>query len=99
MRARQYSSPAISLMARVLQRGAQTGAFRADLRARDVYLMSAALAYFYLSNRYTLSAFLGEDLDAPEALAYWEEYIIDAVLRQVSAAPNGKPNGRASRSA
>ncbi len=99
LRAREYSSPAISLMARVLQRGAQAGAFRPDLRARDVYLMSAALAYFYISNRFTLSAFLGEDLEAPEALAYWEEYITDAVLHHVSAPPKGKPNGRASRSA
>jgi AcrR family transcriptional regulator len=98
MRAREYSSPAISLMARVLQSGVETGVFRPDLRARDVYLMSAALAYFYLSNRFTLSAFLGEDLEAPEALAYWEEYITAAVLRQVAAAPDGKPNGRARRS-
>ena len=34
--------------------------FRADVAARDVYLMIAAMGYFYLSNRYTLSAFLGE---------------------------------------
>lgn len=86
MRAREYSSPAISLMARVLEKGAETGVFRPDLRARDIYLMAAALAYFYTSNRYTLSAFLGEDLGAPEALAYWEEFIASAVIRHVSAA-------------
>lgn len=84
MRAREYSSPAISAMAGVLARGAGAGVFRRDLRARDIYLMSAALAYFYLSNRYTLSAFLGEDLGAPESLAYWEEFITAAVVRQVT---------------
>ncbi|HEV2609200.1 MAG TPA: TetR/AcrR family transcriptional regulator [Noviherbaspirillum sp.] len=84
MRAREYSSPAISLMDSVLKRGAEMRLFRADVRARDIYLMSAALAYFYTSNRFTLSAFLGEDLAAPEALAYWEDFITSAVIRQVS---------------
>ncbi len=84
MRAREYSSPAISLMDSVLKRGAEMGLFRTDVRARDIYLMSAALAYFYTSNRFTLSAFLGEDLAAPDALAHWENFICSAVIRQVS---------------
>ena len=46
--------------------------------------MSASLAYFYVSNRFTLSAFLGEDLEAPAALAHWEEFITSAVIRQVA---------------
>ena len=84
LRAREYSSPAISLMETVLKSGAEMGLFRSDIRPRDIYLMSAALAYFYLSNRYTLSAFLGEDLEAPEAITHWEEFITAAVIRQVS---------------
>lgn len=80
----EYSSPAISLLERVLRSGAQRGRFRAELRARDVYLLIASLGYFYLSNRHTLSTFLGENLEAPEALAYWERFIIDSVLRVVS---------------
>lgn len=87
LRAREYSSPAISLLGRVLAKGAELGVFRPDLRARDIYLMSAALGYFYISNRYTLSAFLGEDLAAPEALAHWEDFVTSAVLRQASATP------------
>ena len=47
--------------------------------------MIASLGYFYLSNRHTLSAFLGEDLEAPAALAHWEGFIIDVVLRTVAA--------------
>jgi AcrR family transcriptional regulator len=82
--AREYSSQAISLMANVLKKGIEIGIFRPDIRARDIYLMTAALAYFYISNRFTLSAFLGEDLAAPEALAHWEEFITSAVIRQVS---------------
>jgi hypothetical protein len=43
--------------------------------------------YFHQSNRYTLSAFLGEDLGAAEAQAQWERFVIEAVRRTVSAAP------------
>jgi TetR/AcrR family transcriptional regulator, upper aerobic nicotinate degradation pathway regulator len=83
-RARDYSSPALAITDRVLQAGIAQGLFRADLNARDLYLMIASMAYFYLSNRYTLSSFLGEDLEAPEALAHWEAFVIDAVRRTVA---------------
>ena len=82
---RRYSSPVLAITDAVLRSGVAHGLFRAELSARDVYLMIAALAYFYLSNRYTLSSFLGEELAAPAALAHWEAFIIDAVLRTVSA--------------
>jgi AcrR family transcriptional regulator len=84
LRAKDYSSDAIAVLARVLQSGAAQGHFRSDVAARDVYLMIAAMGYFYLSNRYTLSAFLGETLDAPNARAQWEAFLIDAVRRTVS---------------
>ncbi|MBL0088493.1 MAG: TetR family transcriptional regulator [Ideonella sp.] len=85
LRAREYSSPAISVIARVLQSGAAQGLFRHDIAARDLYLMIAAMGYFYLSNRFTLSSFLGENLEAPQAMAHWETFLIDAVQRAVAA--------------
>ncbi|MBL8348922.1 MAG: TetR family transcriptional regulator [Burkholderiaceae bacterium] len=96
-RAREYSSPALAITDRVLQAGLAQGLFRSDLSARDLYLMIASMAYFYLSNRYTLSSFLGENLEAPEALAHWEAFVIDAVRRTVcralpaAAAPGAGP--------
>lgn len=82
-RAREFSSPVIAVTDTVLKSGAEQGVFRRDLSARDLYLMIAAMGYFYLSNRHTLSAFLGENLEAPEALAHWEGFVIDSVLRTV----------------
>ena len=84
---RAYSSPVLAITERVLRSGREQALFRSDLNARDVYLMIAALAYFYLSNRHTLSSFLGETLEAPAALAHWESFVIDAVQRTVCAAP------------
>ena len=86
LRAREYSSPAVSVLGEVLARGAARKLFRADVAARDVYLMIASMGYFYLSNRFTLSAFLGEQLETPEALAHWEAFLIEAVLRTVRPA-------------
>lgn len=82
-KAGEYSSPALEVLSRVLGSGVQAGLFRPELRARDVYLMIASMGYFYLSNRYTLSTFLGESLEAPAALAQWHQFIADAVLRTV----------------
>lgn len=86
LRAREYSSPAIGVIEKILRVGAARGVLRPDKSARDVYLMIAALGYFYQSNRHTLSAFLGENLEAPAAFAHWESFVIDAVLRTVSLA-------------
>ena len=93
-RVREYSSPVIAVTDRVLRSGAALGDFRADVAARDVYLMIAALGYFYLSNRYTLSSFLGEDLGASPALAHWEGFVVDAVLRTVAAVAPGASAGQ-----
>ncbi len=87
VRAKDYSSPALAITDSVLQAGIAQGLFRPELNARDVYLMIASMAYFYLSNRFTLSSFLGENLEAPAALAHWEAFVIDAVRRAVCVAP------------
>lgn len=92
LRAKEYSSPAIAVLEGVLGRGAERGLFRADVRARDIYLMIAALGYFYVSNRYTLSAFLGEDLERADALTGWRRFIVDAVLRVVAVDREARPS-------
>ncbi len=87
LRAREYSSPAIDIIRQLLESGVQQGVFRNDVSARNVYLLIAATGYFYISNRYTLSAFLGEDLQASEAMADWQAFIIRTVLHSVMRKP------------
>jgi TetR/AcrR family transcriptional regulator, upper aerobic nicotinate degradation pathway regulator len=84
LRASEYSSQAVAVLGTVLASGVRQTLFRGDVAARDVYLMIAAMGYFYLSNRFTLSAFLGEALESADALAHWEEFLIEAVLRTVA---------------
>jgi TetR/AcrR family transcriptional regulator, upper aerobic nicotinate degradation pathway regulator len=85
-KAREYSFVGISLLDSVLSAGVEHGIFRPDIAARDVYLLMASMGYFYLSNRYTLSTFLGESTQTPAALARWQDFINQTVLRAVSAA-------------
>lgn len=86
MRAREYSSPAIGTTDRVLRSGVDRGVFRSDVSARDLYLLIAATGYFHQSNRFTLSAFLGEDLQSAAAVDRWERFVQDMVLRGLAPA-------------
>ena len=86
-RAREYSSPAIAIVSQLLQHGAEQGQFRPDVSARNVYLLILATAYFYMSNRYTLSAFLGENLQAPASIEAWQSFISSTVMRLVLLKP------------
>ena len=86
-RAREYSSPAIAIISELLQNGIAQRLFRSDISARNIYLLIVATAYFYMSNRYTLSAFLGENLQTPEAVAAWQSFISSVVLKSVLLKP------------
>ena len=83
-KAQEFSSPAISVVDDVLRRVVAQGCFRSTIASRDLYMMIVALGYFYQSNRFTLSAFLGENLETPEIFEQWETFVIEAVLRTVS---------------
>ena len=86
-RARQYSSPAIAIIHELLQNGIAQKLFRKDVSARNVYLLIVATAYFYMSNRFTLSAFLGENLQTAEAIEAWQSFISSTVMRSVLLKP------------
>jgi AcrR family transcriptional regulator len=92
-RVKQLSFPLLSLLSKVLARGVEEKMFRPDIDAYDLYIAICALGYFYLSNRFTLSAFLGRNLMASRALANWEVVIQDIVVRFVSLAPQTMRSG------
>ena len=88
LRKGEHASPAVGILEQLLHSGVQKGVFHAHIAARDLYLMIAAMGYFYQSNRFTLSSFLGENLETAEAIAHWESFTIDAVLRSTRATAN-----------
>lgn len=56
----------VATIKEVLERGARAGRFRNGIDPVQLYISIAALGYFYLSNRYTLSTIFGRPLLAPK---------------------------------
>jgi AcrR family transcriptional regulator len=73
-------SPLISGMADLLRRGAANGQFRQDTDPVKIYISIAALGFFYLSNRWTLSTIFRRELATESELASWGAHIVEVVL-------------------
>ena len=79
-RIRELHSPLIGMISALLERGAKARVFRAGVDPVELYITIAALGFFYLSNRHTLSTIFGRDLAAPKSIAAREQHIVDVVL-------------------
>lgn len=79
-RAQALNFPLVETLGRVLERGRQSGELRGGIDPVQLYISIAALAYFYQSNRYTLSAIFGRDLMTPKARSERLSHICDVVL-------------------
>jgi len=90
----RLSRPVLDILGRVLAEGERQGVFRAGLDVRHVYLTLAALGYFYLSNRYTLSSFLDRDLMRREECDAWLEEITRVLMASVAAEPQAARSRR-----
>ena len=79
-RIRELHSPLITTLSDLLDRGAKQGLFRKGVDPIQLYISIAALGFFYLSNRHTLSTIFGRDLNAPAALDERGQHVVDVVL-------------------
>lgn len=82
-RVSQLSFPLLSILSDLLERGAQSGVFRKGIDPVRIYVTIAALGYFYLSNRYTLSRFLSHELMEEKPRTEWLEHITQVVMDHV----------------
>jgi AcrR family transcriptional regulator len=73
-------SPLIALLRDLLLRGERAGKFRKGVDPVQLYISIAALGYFYLSNRHTLSTIFERDLLAPRNKAARLKHMIELVL-------------------
>lgn len=83
-RARELNSPLIETLAGVLERGRREGSFRGGVDPVQLYVSIAGMAYFYLSNSYTLSAIFGRDLMAPKARSERLSHMTEVILGYLS---------------
>ncbi len=79
-RIRELHSPLVGMISGLLERGERERVFHAGVDPVQLYVTIAALGFFYLSNRHTLSTIFGRDLSGPKSLAERERHIVDVVL-------------------
>ena len=79
------NSPLIQTLDKVLEQGRAIGLFRGGIDPLQLYISIAALSFFYLSNRHTLSVVFGRDLQSGKAeaerLSHMTELVLGYVLR------------------
>jgi TetR/AcrR family transcriptional regulator len=72
-------APLISIIKRVLARGAAKGLFRKGVDPLDLYLSICALGFFVFSNRHTLGVIFEADVTSPQALRRRRALIVDMI--------------------
>jgi AcrR family transcriptional regulator len=77
---RELHSPLVGMISDLLVRGEKARVFRAGVDPVQLYITIAALGFFYMSNRHTLSTIFGRDLSTPKALDTRGRHIVDVVL-------------------
>ena len=73
-------SPMIALIRDTLDEGVKAGKFRPNVDPVELYISIAALGFFYLANRWTLSAIFRRDLAKPAELSRRGEHIVDVIM-------------------
>jgi AcrR family transcriptional regulator len=73
-------SPLVAKLSLLLRRGEEAGQFRGGVDPVKLYISIAALSFFYLTNRWTLSTIFRRDFGAEAEFDAWEPHIVDVIL-------------------
>jgi AcrR family transcriptional regulator len=86
----ELGSPAIDLLARILERGRAEGVFRSDIDAVDLHMMISAFCVFRVANRHTFGTLFDRDLTDPELREHYRTMLGDMIVDyiRVPAMPN-----------
>ena len=76
----ELNSPLVAQIRDLLRRGEVSGVFRRNIDPVKVYIGIAALGFFYLSNRWTLSTIFRRDLMTKTETDGWADHIVAMVL-------------------
>ena len=82
---RELHSPFVQMVAEILRRGERAGVFRKGVDPVQLNITIAALGYYYLTNRHTLSIIFDRDLMTPDALTARVDFMIENVLGYLMA--------------
>jgi len=78
-------SPLLAMIEGLLGRGVEQGIFRSGVDPMQLYITIAGICYFYLSNRWTLSAIFGADLESSPAIERRLAHVVEVVMGYLRA--------------
>jgi AcrR family transcriptional regulator len=82
----QLNTPAVSVIASILERGYAAGAFRRRAEPIDVHMIISSFCFFRVGNRHTFGAIFGVDLLGSSTREHYRRMIGDIVVSYLSAA-------------
>jgi AcrR family transcriptional regulator len=74
------NTPAVSVAARILERGYASGVFRRKVDAIDLHLMVSAFCFFRMTNRHTFGALFDRDMLDPGRRDHYRRMIGDLIV-------------------
>jgi AcrR family transcriptional regulator len=77
------SSPVLTQLKKIIERGEAEGRFRPGIDPLQLYVLIVSLSYFHLSNGYTLSVIFEQDIFRSDWLAQHKLIARDVVMRYV----------------
>jgi AcrR family transcriptional regulator len=81
----ELNTPAVAVIASILERGRAAGVFRGDVEAIDVHMMISSFCFFRVSNRHTFGALFGVDMLDPARRDKYRKMVGDMVVSYLSA--------------
>jgi AcrR family transcriptional regulator len=84
----ELGSPAIDLLARILERGRAEGVFRSDIDAVDLHMMISAFCVFRVANRHTFGTLFDRDLTDPALREHYRTMLGDMIVDYIRVPAN-----------
>jgi len=81
------SFPLVETVSALLESGQAKGVFRDDVSSEHVLMTIMSLGFFYVSNQYTCSRWIGADLMTRTRRNAWRAHICDVVLDYLAPPP------------
>jgi AcrR family transcriptional regulator len=79
-----FNLSVIDAIRKVLRRGGEEGALRADIDPVELHMTISALSLFHVTNRYTFGTVFSRDMVSNEAAAQRKKEVVDIISRYVS---------------
>lgn len=76
----ELNMPLVDTITNLLERGSESGQFRADVDPVELYISIAGISYFFFSNQPTLSAIFARNLSSKKEIALRRTHVVEVIL-------------------